>query len=194
MIQHLSVFCGSSAGFNQIYADAARDLGATLAGRGIGIVYGAGNVGLMGILADAALSAGGKVIGVIPHFLQEKELCHPGLTETYLVNSMYERKVKMAQLSQGVITLPGGYGTLDELFEMVTLVQLGQDKQPIGLLNINGFFDQLVAYVAHASQEGFIKPFHRDLLIVENEIPALIDRLLAYEYKPVEGKWWNREV
>ncbi|MBL7794120.1 MAG: TIGR00730 family Rossman fold protein [Saprospiraceae bacterium] len=193
-MQHLSVFCGSSAGFNEIYAEAARTLGRELARRGIGIVYGAGNVGLMGVLADAALAAGGQVVGVIPHFLQEKELCHTGLTEVYLVNSMYERKVKMAQLSQGVITLPGGYGTLDELFEMVTLVQLGQDRQPIGLLNINGFFDQLIAYVAHASEEGFIKPFHRDLLIVENETSALIDRLIAYEHKPVEGKWWNKEV
>ena len=190
MINKISVFCGSSAGFSSLYADAARELGTALARRDIGIVYGAGNVGLMGILADAALAAGGEVIGVIPHFLQEKELCHEGITEVYLVNSMYERKVKMARLSQAVITLPGGYGTLDELFEMVTLVQLGQDRQPIGLLNVNGFFDHLIAYVDHATHEGFIKPFHRDLLIVENDVSTLIDRLLAYEYKPVEGKWW----
>lgn len=187
----IAVFCGSSAGFDPVYAETARLVGRGLAQRGIAIIYGAGNVGLMGILADAALEAGGQVIGVIPHFLKDKEVCHTGLTQLHLVDTMHERKVKMAQLSQGVLTLPGGYGTLDELFEMVTLVQLDQDNQPIGLLNTKGFFDGLLQYVDHAATEGFIKNAHRDLLIADADFDGLIEKLLNYRHEPLTGKWWR---
>lgn len=187
----IAIFCGSSSGFDPLYADVARQVGRFLAQQGITIVYGAGNVGLMGELADAALDAGGQVVGVIPHFLKDKEVCHTGLTQLYLVDTMHERKVKMAQLSQGVITLPGGYGTLDELFEMVTLVQLGQDSQPIGLLNTKGFFDPLLYYVGHATQEGFIKPAHQDLILSSPDIEPLFDLLVNFRHEPLQGKWWK---
>lgn len=190
MNKNLAVFCGSSAGFNPIYAEAAKLVGHTLAQEGIGIVYGGGNVGLMGILADAALAAGGHVIGVIPGFLKEKEVCHLGLSELHVVESMHERKVKMARLSQGVIALPGGYGTLDEVFEMVTLAQLGQDMQPAGLFNVNGFFNHLITYIDHAHQEGFIKQAHRELLHHADDFPTLLAHLLAYKPVELEGKWW----
>lgn len=189
-MKSVAVFCGSSKGHHPVYSDQARLLGEALAKRNIWMVYGAGNVGLMGVIADAMLAQKGKVIGVIPHFLREKEVCHEGLTELYVVDSMHERKVQMAELSEGVIVMPGGYGTMDELFEMLTLVQLGQDSQPIGILNVENFFNPLLQQVDHMMEEGFVKSFHRNLLIVSNDIEELLDKMSNYEPQPEVGKWW----
>lgn len=182
------VFCGSSTGKQSVYAEAARRLGEILAQRQLVTVYGAGNVGLMGILADAALQAGGKVVGVIPHFLKEREVCHEGLTELHLVESMDARKKEMAKLSDVVISLPGGFGTLDELFEMATLVQLRQDNQAIGILNVNHFFDPLLQQIDRMIEDGFVRESHRDLILVDDDPHRLLDRLAAYQPKPVQ-KW-----
>jgi len=165
------------------------EMGQALAHRNIQIIYGAGKVGLMGVLAEAALRAGGEVIGVIPFFLRKKEVCHEGLSKLYVVDSMHERKIKMAQLSEAAIVLPGGYGTLDEVFEILTLAQLGQGQHPVGILNINGFYDALITQLDHMRAEGFLKPAHRDLLIVADTVPSLLDKLERYEAPPREGKW-----
>ncbi len=191
MMESVLVFCGSSTGKLPIYAEAAQHLGETLAERGLTTVYGAGNIGLMGILADAALEKGGKVVGVIPHFLKEKEVCHEQLSELYLVDTMDERKKKMAELSDAVITLPGGFGTLDELFEMATLVQLGQDRQPIGILNVNEYFDPLLQQIDRMIQDGFVKEAQRDLIIIDSDASRLLDRLAAHQVERVE-KWADR--
>jgi uncharacterized protein (TIGR00730 family) len=183
------VFCGANTGSNLMYAAAATEMGQALAQRQIHLVYGAGKVGLMGILADAALRSGGEVTGVIPFFLRKKEVCHEGLTKLYVVDSMHERKIKMAQLSDAVIVLPGGYGTLDEVFEMLTLAQLGQGQHPVGILNVNGFFTPLIQQMDLMVAEGFLKPANRGLAIVATSIPELLDRLEAYEAPPNEGKW-----
>lgn len=183
------VFCGANTGSNPIYSDAAAEMGRLLAHRNIQIVYGAGKVGLMGILADAALGSGGEVIGVIPFFLRKKEVCHEALSKLYVVDSMHERKIKMAQLSDAVIVLPGGYGTMDEVFEMLTLAQLGQGAHPIGFLNINGFFNPLIQQLDLMVAEGFLKPTHRELALVAQTIPELLDKLEQYEAPSREGKW-----
>lgn len=189
-MKSVAVFCGSSKGHHPVYSDYARQLGEALAERKTWMIYGAGNIGLMGVIADAMLAKNGKVIGVIPHFLREKEVCHEGLTELYVVNSMHERKVKMAELSEGVIVMPGGYGTLDELFEMLTLVQLGQDDQPIGILNVEGFFNPLLEQVDHMMKEGFVKSFHQSLIMESNNIDDLLNQMNNYEPSPIRGKWW----
>ena len=183
------VFCGANTGSNPIYSDAAAEMGRLLAQRNIQIVYGAGKVGLMGILADAALGSGGEVIGVIPFFLRKKEVCHEALSKLYVVDSMHERKIKMAQLSDAVIVLPGGYGTMYEVFEMLTLAQLGQGAHPIGFLNINGFFNPLIQQLELMVAEGFLKPTHRKLALVAQTIPELLDKLEQYETPSREGKW-----
>lgn len=190
-MKSIAVFCGSSKGANPIYARAARALGEALVQRKLKMVYGAGNVGLMGVIADAMLEKGGYVIGVIPDFLKEKEVCHGGLTELFLVKTMHERKVKMAELSDGVIVLPGGYGTLDELFEMVTLIQLGQDDQPIGILNVNGYYDPLLQQIERMHSDRFLRSFHKDMIMVETDIEALLDRMENYQPIKPEGKWWE---
>ena len=191
MIESVLVFCGSSTGKLPVYAAAAKQLGEVLAQRQLTTVYGAGKVGLMGILADAALQAKGEVVGVIPHFLREREVCHEGLTELYLVDSMDARKKKMAELSDAVITLPGGFGTLDELFEMATLVQLRQDNQPIGILNVNRYFDPLLEQIDRMIQAGFVKESQRDLILVDGDPHRLLDRLAAHQPQAVE-KWVDR--
>ena len=183
------VFCGANTGSNPIYSDAAAEMGRLLAQRNIQIVYGAGKVGLMGVLANSALEAGGEVIGVIPFFLRKKEVCHEALSKLYVVDSMHERKIKMAQLSDAVIVLPGGYGTMDEVFEMLTLAQLGQGAHPIGFLNINGFFNPLIQQLELMVAEGFLKPTHRKLALVAQTIPELLDKLEQYETPSREGKW-----
>ncbi len=188
-MQSAVVFCGANAGTNPIYTEAAGETGQALAQRNIQIIYGAGKVGLMGVLAEAALRAGGEVIGVIPFFLRKKEVCHEGLSKLYVVDSMHERKIKMAQLSEAAIVLPGGYGTLDEVFEMLTLAQLGQGQHPVGILNINGFYDALIAQLDHMRAEGFLQPAHRELLLVADTIAGLLDKLENYEAPPKEGKW-----
>ena len=188
-MQSIVVFCGANTGSDPLYAQVAAELGQALAQRNIQLVYGAGKVGLMGVLAEAALQAGGEVTGVIPFFLRKKEVCHEGLTKLYVVDSMHERKIRMAQLSEAVIVLPGGYGTLDEAFEMLTLAQLGQGQHPIGILNVNGFYDALISQLDHMAAEGFLKPAHRKLLLIAGSIPELLDALESYEAPPKEGKW-----
>ncbi|GJM36087.1 MAG: cytokinin riboside 5'-monophosphate phosphoribohydrolase [Saprospiraceae bacterium] len=176
-MQSIVVFCGSNAGLNSVYTKVTRQVGEVLAHRGLELIYGAGNIGLMGVLADAALAAGGRVVGVIPYFLRDKEVCHTGLSDLHLTKSMDERKVIMARLSDSVLVLPGGYGTMDELFEMLTLVQLRQAHFPIGILNINGFYDHLIQQVTKMQQEGFIKDFHRNLILVDDNIERLLDKM-----------------
>jgi uncharacterized protein (TIGR00730 family) len=176
-VNNVCVFCGSQAGNPPLYANAARSLGALLAGRGLGLVYGAGHVGLMGVLADAALAAGGRVVGVIPQSLVDRELAHTGLTELIVVDTMHQRKAAMAERSAAFLALPGGYGTLDETFEILTWAQLGLHSKPVGLLNIAGFFDGLLAWLDHAAREGFVKRKHRELLLVDDDAERLLNRL-----------------
>jgi uncharacterized protein (TIGR00730 family) len=177
-MRRICVFCGSKVGDRPVYAEAALRLGELLARRGLGLVYGAGNIGLMGVLADAALSRGGEVIGVIPRSLVDRELAHQGLTELYIVETMHQRKALMADLSDGFIALPGGFGTCDELFEILTWGQLGLHSKPVGLLNVDGFFDPLLAWLDHTVEEGFVKPIHRSALLTESDSARLLDRLL----------------
>ena len=169
----ITVFCGASAGKDPRFAEMAADVGRTIAERGIGLVYGGGHVGLMGIVADAAMKAGGEVIGVIPRFMAKAELAHQGVTQLILVETMHERKMRMHELSDAVIALPGGFGTMDELFELLTWRQIGLHNQPIGLLNAFGFYDTLLLQVEHMQKEGFLHGETR--LEVEEEIDRLLD-------------------
>lgn len=187
-MKSILVFCGSNKGNNPAYETAAYELGKTLAQRGMRLIYGAGNVGLMGILADSALEHGGEVTGVIPYFLREKEVCHLGLTELVIVQSMAERKLAMAERADAVITLPGGYGTLDELFEMLTLVQLSQANHPIGILNINGFFDPLIAQLNRMNEDKFLKDIHRNVLLSADNIEDLLAKMEQFEPIGTAGK------
>jgi uncharacterized protein (TIGR00730 family) len=188
-MKRLCVFCGSSMGNRQIYTESARRLGALLAARSIGLVYGGGHIGLMGILADAALQAGGEVIGVIPQSLKARELAHPGITELHVVETMHQRKALMADLADGFAALPGGFGTADELFEILTWAQLGLHVKPIGLLNPQGYFDSLLAWLDAAVTADFLKPNHRRLLMASDDPEQLLD--LLQTYRPVQGpeKW-----
>src|SRR5438876_6646994 len=178
-MRRICVFCGSRTGNQAAYTEAAVQLGAALAERSIGLVFGAGHIGLMGVLADAVLSAGGQAIGVIPQALVERELAHRQLTALHVVESMHDRKALMAEFADAFLALPGGYGTLEELFEIVTWKQLRLHAKPIGLLNVAGFFDPLLHWIDRAIAEDFIKPKQRDLLVVGQEIEPLLDRLLA---------------
>ena len=173
----LCVFCGSSPGNHPRYLETARELGALLARRDITLVYGGGRVGLMGALADSALVAGGKVVGVIPQLLLDREAGHRGLSELHVVNTMAERKQLMGDLADAFLTLPGGIGTMDELFEAWTWTQLGIQEKPSGLLNQNGYYDALLAFLDTCESEGFLRPRYRSVLIVENQLEPLIDRL-----------------
>ena len=188
-MRRLCVFCGSSKGSREVYADQARRLGEALAARGLGLVYGGGHIGLMGVLADALLQAGGEVIGVIPQALVDKELAHGGLTELRVVTTMHQRKALMADLADGFLALPGGFGTADEFFEVLTWAQLGLHDRPVGLLNVAGFFDPLLAWLDHTVAEGFIKPVHRRLLLEAQEPELLLDLLQGYRPALEEQKW-----
>ncbi len=176
-MKRLCVFCGSRTGLDPVYADETRRLGHAMARRGIGLVFGAGNVGLMGILADAVRTGGGETIGVIPKALVERELAHQSLTDLRVVESMHDRKALMAGLSDAFLALPGGYGTLDELFEILTWAQLHFHDKPIGLLNVAGFFDPLLAWIDRAIADDFVKPKNRELLRVDNDVEKMLDRL-----------------
>lgn len=187
-MRRVCVFCGSSPGANPIYLAAAQAMGRTLAGRGLGLVYGGGSVGLMGAVADAALAAGGEVVGVIPRALQLRELAHARLTALHVVGSMHERKARMAELSDGFIALPGGMGTLEELAEMLTWAQLGLHARPVGLLDVGGYFAPLIAFFDHAVAEGFLRPEHRRLLVVGEDPGTLLDRFASWQPPPVE-RW-----
>ena len=173
----LAVYCGASHGVDPLYTDAARGLAAALVEHNIGLVYGGGKVGLMGVIADEVLRLGGEATGVIPKALVEREVGHAGLTRLFVVKDMHERKAMMAELSQGFIAMPGGMGTLEELFEMLTWAQLGIHAKPIGLLNANGFWDGLVDFVRHQCAEGFVRAQHLDLMQVDADPGALIRRL-----------------
>jgi uncharacterized protein (TIGR00730 family) len=187
-MRRLCVFCGSSEGRDPAYPQAARALGETLAANGIGLVYGGASVGLMGALADAALSAGGEVTGVMPRALVEKEIAHNRLGDLRVVGSMHERKALMAELSDGFVALPGGIGTFEELFEMWTWAQLGHHTKPCALLNVRGFYDGLIAFLDQVAERGFVRGAHRAMLIVGQEPMELIERLRAYE-PPAVAKW-----
>lgn len=190
-MKRLCIYCGSSPGARADYAEAARITGTAITQRGIALVYGGGNVGMMGRIADAVIDAGGEVIGVIPHHLADKELAHERATQMHRVDSMHERKQLMADLSDGFIALPGGIGTLEELFETMTWLQLGLHRKPIGLLNVAGFFDSMLAFLDHMVNERFLKAEHRDLLIVDDKIERLVDRMTAFE-APDANKWLDR--
>lgn len=182
------MFCGSSAGARPGYATAAAGLGRRLAERGIRMVYGGGNIGLMGVVADAALQAGGQVLGILPQALMVKELGHRGLSELRIVGSMHERKAEMARESDAFIVLPGGFGTLEEMFENVTWVQLGIHAKPCGILNVEDYFDPLLRFLDHMVEERFISFEHRGMIIVDDEPDALVERLEAYR-PPTTSKW-----
>jgi uncharacterized protein (TIGR00730 family) len=186
-MQRLCVFCGSSPGHDPVYAKSAARLGQVLAERGIGLVYGGGRVGLMGVVADAALAAGGEVIGVIPQALLERELGHRGLTELRVVDSMHARKALMGELAGGFIALPGGIGTLEELFEVWSWAQLGLHRKPCGLLDVEGFFAPLVEFLDRQVEAGFIHPTYRAMLTVASAPEELLDVFSAYE--PPADKW-----
>ena len=188
-MKRLCVFCGSAVGRQPAYAEAARELAALLVDRGIGVVYGGGSVGLMGALADAVLAKGGEVIGVLPRGLARKELAHAGLSELHLVDSMHERKALMASLSDGFVALPGGLGTLEEVFEVLTWAQLGIHRKPVGLLDVAGYWAGLVALLRHAVAEGFVRPEYAELLLVESAPAPLLDRFLAWQ-PPVRPPVW----
>jgi uncharacterized protein (TIGR00730 family) len=183
------VFCGSNPGARPEYAEAARLLGERIAGRGLRLVYGGGGIGLMGVVADAALAAGGEVVGVIPQHLVDRELAHPGVTDLRITGSMHERKALMADRSDAFVALPGGYGTCDELFEIVTWAQLGIHRKPVGLLNVNGFFTPLLGWLDHIVGEGLLKPKHRELLLVAETVGDLLDRLATYVPPAPVTKW-----
>ena len=175
-MKRITVFCGASAGVDPRYAAMAAEVGRAIAEQGLGLVYGGGHVGLMGIVADAAMKAGGEVIGVIPRFMEKAEEAHKGVTELILVDTMHQRKQRMHELSDAVIALPGGFGTLDELFELLTWRQLGLHKQPIGLLNAFGFYDALLLQFAHMQKEGFL---HGDTtVLVEENINRMLDHVI----------------
>jgi uncharacterized protein (TIGR00730 family) len=187
-LRRICVYCGSNAGNDPAHRAAAHDLGAFLARSGLGLVYGGGNVGLMGAVADGALSQNGEVIGVIPKSLMEKELGHGGVTELHVVTSMHERKQMMVDLSDGFIALPGGFGTLDELFETLTWLQLSFHDKPVGLLNVGGFFNGLIEFIDHMSRSGFLKPEHARCVLVENDPTRLLAAMESF-HPPDLGKW-----
>jgi uncharacterized protein (TIGR00730 family) len=187
-IRRVCVFAGSNRGHAAPFADAARALGREIFARGWGAVYGGGSVGLMGVLADEVLRAGGEVIGVIPEMLATKELLHTGVTKMHVVPSMHARKALMAELADAFIALPGGYGTFEETLEIITWGQLGIHRKPIGLLNVDGFYNPLVEFFDHAIAAGFIRPEQRDLWIIANEPGPLLDRLTRHEL-PAVRKW-----
>jgi hypothetical protein len=191
MLRRICVFCGSNSGTRDIYRQAAQAFGKLLCRRGIELVYGGGSVGLMGALANACLNEGGRVIGVIPQALADKELAHTGLTELRIVSSMHERKSTMADLAEAFVSLPGGYGTWEEFFEMLTWSQLGIQRKACALLNVNGYYDPLLGMADKAISEGFVADVHRHLLLADSDPERLLDRLSSYSVPGVD-KWIGR--
>lgn len=186
VLRRLCVFCGAQPGARPAYREAAAAFGRLLAESGIGVVYGGASIGLMAAVADAALEAGGEVIGVIPQALVDREVAHHGLSDLRIVHSMHERKALMAELSDGFVALPGGVGTLEELFEVWTWSHLGLHRKPCALLDVQGFYSGLHTFVDHMETEGFLRPGVRDMLIVEREGPRLLTALRGYRAPPVE--------
>jgi uncharacterized protein (TIGR00730 family) len=191
-MKRICVFCGSSMGFDPAYAEQARALGKLLAERGIGLVYGGASVGTMGAVADGALAAGGEVIGVIPEHLSSVEISHAGLTELHVVADMHQRKAKMAALSDGFLALPGGAGTLEELFEIWTWSQLGLHTKPLGLVDVGGFYGPLWTFVEHMVSEGFLRAEHRDVIMMDADPAVLLDKFA--DYTPPEAPKWSAKV
>lgn len=188
MITSMCVYCGSSPGRSEAYGDAARALAEALCERSIGLVYGGATVGVMGMLADRMVQLGGRVTGVMPRSLLDKEIGHPHLTEMHVVSTMHERKQLMIDLAEGFIAMPGGAGTLEEVFEVWTWGQLGFHTKPVGFLNVAGYFDRLVGFLDHAMEEQFIRPAHRSMLIVEEDPVKMLSQFSSYQ-APVVSKW-----
>ncbi|MGL4599702.1 MAG: TIGR00730 family Rossman fold protein [Bacteroidia bacterium] len=187
-MKRIVVFCGSSSGTEKNYEKQAQELGALLAQKNIDLVYGGAKIGLMGAVADAVLAYQGNVIGVLPHFLSSKEIAHDQLSELILVESMHERKMKMNALSDGIIALPGGFGTLEELFEMLTWAQLGLHQKPIGLLNTDGYYNELLAFIQTMVDKGLLKKANQDMLLVDADPSILLQKMEAYQ-APDVPKW-----
>lgn len=186
----ICVYCGSNAGARPAYREAAHHLGELLAKRGLRLVYGGGTVGLMGTVADAAMAAGGDVIGIIPRALDRREISNRRVTELHVVSSMHERKAMMNELSDGFIALPGGYGTFEELCEMLTWGQLGIHRKPVGLLNVEGYYDSFLTLLDHATAERFLNPDHRSLMLSDSDPEQLLARMAEYE-PPLASKWMD---
>jgi len=191
-IKSIVVFCASSLGRSGLYEKQAKHVGHIFVQRGGRLVYGGGRVGLMGALANAVLDSGGKVVGVIPHFLNSKEREHTGITELITVDNMHDRKRIMNDYADGAIALPGGFGTLEELFEMITWAQLGLHKKPVGILNMDGFYDHLLDFIEHMVQEGLLKQVNKDMLLVGNTIEELLDKMELYK-APQTTKWIGKD-
>jgi uncharacterized protein (TIGR00730 family) len=192
-VQRLCVFCGSSPGARPAYGEAAEELGRLLVAEEIGLVYGGGKVGLMGRLADAVLDEGGEAIGVLPEALMAKEIGHPGLDDLRVVGSMHERKALMAELADGFVALPGGLGTVEELFEVYTWSQLGLHRKPCALLDVEGYYGRVASFLDHAVEERFLREDHRAMLLVETQPRALLERLRRFEPAAIVPKWIDRE-
>ena len=192
-MKNIAIFCGSSKGTEHVYEEQAYLLGQVLAESGIGLVYGGAKIGLMGAVADGALQHGGRVVGVLPHFLQTKEIAHEGLTELILVDTMHERKMKMNALSDAVIALPGGFGTMEEFFEVLTWGQLGLHQKPMGLLNTNGFYNELIALAQQMVDQGFLRERNQRMMLWDTGIPGLLDKMRNYQ-PPATGKWITPET
>lgn len=190
-LKSILVYCGSSVGNNPVYKETAIALGKYISKENMELVYGGGSIGMMGVLANTVLSHGGKVIGVIPDFLNVKEVGHAGLTELHEVKSMHERKALMEKFCDGVVVLPGGYGTMDEVFEMLTWSQLGLHRKPIGILNVNGYYDHLIAQLDKMMEEGFLSPNNRKLMLVEADPKSLLEKMRMFNVK-TEEKWLDR--
>lgn len=188
-LRRICVYCGSKPGGPPVYLEAARDLGRRMAERGIGLVYGGAHVGTMGAIADAVLASGGEAIGIIPHGLVALEVAHEGLTELHVVETLHERKAKMVELSDGLITLPGGFGSHDELFEALTWLQLGIHDMPVGLLNVAGYYDGLIAHLRHCEGEGFLPGHVREMLLVDSDPDGLLATMGAWT--PPERPTWR---
>ncbi|QBF24927.1 TIGR00730 family Rossman fold protein [Pseudomonas tructae] len=191
-VRSICVFCGASSGVNPAYREAAIHLGRSIAERGLTLVYGGGAVGLMGIVADAAMAAGGEVIGIIPEALKNAEIGHTGLTRLEVVDGMHARKARMAELSDAFVALPGGLGTLEELFEVWTWGQLGYHAKPLGLLDVNGFYSKLGSFLDHVVAEGFVRPQHRAMLQLADSPAQLLDAMDSFE-APVLPKWVDKQ-
>ena len=190
-MQALTVFCGANTGSDPVYTEVARQMGHLLASEGIALVYGGGKVGLMGVIADAVLEKGGKVIGVIPHFLAHKEVEHTGVTEMHYSETMHERKMKMFELSDGAIAMPGGFGTLDELFELCTWAQLGHHEKPLAILNVNGFYDALLQFLNRVVSDGFLKTENRGIILDAAQPAEVLKKMRNYQ--PVHVPKWIRK-
>lgn len=191
MFSSVCVFCGSSSNAAELHFTSARQTAQAIAARRLRLVYGGSHVGLMGALADTALTLGVTVVGVIPQSLVAKEVAHTRLTEQHVVESMHDRKALMSELSEAFLALPGGFGTLDELFETLTWAQLRFHSKPVGLLNVDGFFDGLLSFLHRAVADGFVHPAHRDMIFVDQDPGRLLDRMSTFS-PPEAGKWWTR--